>query len=317
MSERAGKTRATSGPSDRYFVQKDKHPLFQKLSQGDNAPFRQIKDVWVLAAALGFKLGRRQEMRGGTQHVGFWQYLSSQEDVPLLQAIAVAETGDIKVLTDQGQVLRIAEEYANAGIDLLMADERGERGSTLRSVATAIVDAARVRPIAQGPGERRERVDTTELIARGESARVEFKESARWNKTTKQPAKEIEHASLKTVAGFMNAKGGTLVIGVADSGEVVGLKGDYKTVGGGSSGRDAFENWLTSQIGNELGLTTLTHVSVTFEQFDEKDVCRVEVEPCTEPVYVGKDAIFYVRANNTTRKMNAREANEYVAKHWG
>ena len=45
-----------------------------------------------------------------------WARFSPEEDVPLLRALALSEAEDIEVLTDQDQILTIAEEYANGGI---------------------------------------------------------------------------------------------------------------------------------------------------------------------------------------------------------
>ena len=42
----------------------------------------------------------------------------------------------------------------------------------------------------------------------------------------------IERTIVKTIAGFMNAHGGTLLIGVDDDGKAIGLEKDYKLVKG-------------------------------------------------------------------------------------
>jgi dnd system-associated protein 4 len=135
---KATKQSKGKGAADRFYVQADRHHLFQHLSQGSDAPFTAMKDVFVLAAALGYRAGIRRPLTGGTQHVGFWHYLSSQEDIPLLQAIALADSGDVEVLGDQGAVIKIAEEYANEGIQLLLEMERANREGTLRSIAAAV-----------------------------------------------------------------------------------------------------------------------------------------------------------------------------------
>jgi dnd system-associated protein 4 len=129
-----------SADRDRFYVQSDKHHLFQQLSQGTEAPFSTITNVFVVAAALGYRAGTKKALKG-TQHVGFWRSFSIQEDVPLLQAIAVADTGDVEVLADQGEVISVAEQYANVGIDLLTEMVRADRDRTVRSMAAAIVQS--------------------------------------------------------------------------------------------------------------------------------------------------------------------------------
>jgi dnd system-associated protein 4 len=137
---KAKKERASSD-RDRFYVQADKHGAFQQLSRGEEAPFSTIKDVFVVSAALGYRAGVRRPFKGGRQHVGFWRSFTVQEDVPLLQAIAVADTGDVNVLADQGEVIRISEEYANEGIELLLDMQRADRGGTLRAMAAAVSEA--------------------------------------------------------------------------------------------------------------------------------------------------------------------------------
>jgi CRP-like cAMP-binding protein len=64
------------------------------------------------------------------------------------------------------------------------------------------------------------------LIRQGESETVEFKSTLRKNLHTQKNDSAIELAVLKTIAGFLNAKGGVLFIGVDDAGQIVGMEPD-------------------------------------------------------------------------------------------
>ncbi len=157
-----------------------------------------------------------------------------------------------------------------------------------------------------------------ELIARGEGARVEFKQTARVNLSTKQRDQVIELMVAKSIAGFMNAHGGTLLIGVTDRGEIFGLQKDLKTLGS-KQNRDGFELWLTGLLDNMLGPTATSQVSISYEDFPEGSVCRIDVGPGKRPTFVkgGKgEADLYVRLNNSTRLLNTADAVEYVSSHW-
>ena len=66
--------------------------------------------------------------------------------------------------------------------------------------------------------------DVAALIAGGESGSVEFKSSLRWDLKKGERNRALEGVILKTLAGFMNSEGGTLLIGVADDGGVVGIE---------------------------------------------------------------------------------------------
>jgi ATP-dependent Lon protease len=157
---------------------------------------------------------------------------------------------------------------------------------------------------------------TSELIADGESSSVEFKQSARWNQQKGDKDPVLELSVLKTVAGFMNAHGGILLIGVADDRTIVGVEPDYRTIAKG--GRDRYENWLTTLFETNLGKPAATQVSISFEDHDGHELCRVDVEPSAKPVYVtkGNSADLYVRINNSTRLLNTSEAVDYIAAHW-
>jgi hypothetical protein len=69
-------------------------------------------------------------------------------------------------------------------------------------------------------------LSVAELIGSGETAGVEFKSTLRTNLHTGEKDPRMETAALKSIAGFLNGKGGTLVIGVADDGSPVGWERD-------------------------------------------------------------------------------------------
>jgi predicted HTH transcriptional regulator len=55
---------------------------------------------------------------------------------------------------------------------------------------------------------------SAELIDNDEDFAVEFKSTTRWDLRENQPSKAMEDAIVKTVAGFLNTDGGTLLIGI-------------------------------------------------------------------------------------------------------
>jgi ATP-dependent Lon protease len=158
---------------------------------------------------------------------------------------------------------------------------------------------------------------TADLIAAGENRTVEFKSTARLNLATNQRDAAIELSVVKTVAGFLNAHGGMLIIGVADDGTALGLQDDYIAAGG--RGRDGYENFLTTLLDKRIGRATVANVSIAFEALNSRDVCRLDVKPSSEPVFVANDkgdADLYVRLNNSTRLLNTADALKYVRQHW-
>ncbi len=170
---------------------------------------------------------------------------------------------------------------------------------------------------SHAPSSGAARPGIVELIAAGEGKRVEFKSSARWSYKKGDRDEEIERTIVRTIAGFLNAEGGTLLIGVKDDGEPIGLENDYKLVKG--RGRDGFENWLTDLLEIAVGKPALANLSVTFQTIEGHDVCRVDLEPSRTAVFVkrGIETDLYVRFNNSTRLLNTQDALQYVAEHFG
>lgn len=158
--------------------------------------------------------------------------------------------------------------------------------------------------------------DLTALIAQGESANLEFKSSFRWDLREGKFNRALEGVVLKTLAGYMNASGGTLLIGVADDGSIVGLRDDYQTLK--RPDRDGFEQVLMTAVATKLGGDACRNVQTVFNRVQDKDICRVMVMPAHRPVYVkdGDSPRLYVRTGVSTRELNVEEAIDYTAARW-
>ena len=168
-----------------------------------------------------------------------------------------------------------------------------------------------------GHDDTDERIE--DLIAGGETDTVEFKQTARHNLHTKTKDPRLELVIAKTVAGFLNAEGGTLLIGVADDGTVTGLDDDLQHVK--QADTDRFQLWLTDLLLNTLGKTALSDVSVTFPAVGDTVIARIDVEASPRPVFLDepggqRSADFYVRMGNSTRKLLTDEVLDYERSHW-
>ena len=133
------------------------------------------------------------------------------------------------------------------------------------------------------------------------------------------------------MAAFLNNReGGTLLVGVADDGTVLGLEPDYLTLRKeGKVDADLFQLALTQAVLNAVGAAAATNVTTRIHTIDGRDLCRVHVKPCGHPVHAevtivdkqgqhAKKRIFYVRMNNGTRAIdNEAEVEKYIAGRWG
>ena len=124
---------------DRVYIEREKHHIYQAWGKDDDtSAFAQLADVVVFTAALGYRAKRRVPIRV-RQHVGFWRTFSPQDDVPFIQALAIAATGNPAVVADQGQMLTVLEEYSNGGVDLLTEYLRHDRDATVAALASDII----------------------------------------------------------------------------------------------------------------------------------------------------------------------------------
>lgn len=160
-------------------------------------------------------------------------------------------------------------------------------------------------------------VDLESLLAEGEGEQVEFKASARWDFRENRYNKALEMPIVKTVAGFMNAKGGILAVGVTDKGEVVGLESDFKTLSKRPD-RDGYQQFIVSIVSEAIGREFCASLSVSFLPDQGKEVCLVRVEQAPVPAYVrdGQATRLYVRTGNSTNELGAKESVSYVQTRW-
>lgn len=160
--------------------------------------------------------------------------------------------------------------------------------------------------------------DPRALIEEGEGLFIEFKETLRNDIRKGEVSKELERVVMKTIVGFLNSSGGTLIIGVSDDGVVKGLDGDYKTLP--KKNRDGLENHISMLIKTTIGLYFTKYINVKFEKIDDKDVCLITVLESHKPAYLkdgDKKEEFFVRVGNSTQPFSMSEASEYIKTKWG
>jgi len=157
-------------------------------------------------------------------------------------------------------------------------------------------------------------VSIEDYIAAGEGETVEFKGSLRWDFKQGAVNKTLEKVVARTLAAFMNSKGGTLIIGVSDEGDALGLEADFATLHHHPDA-DGWEVHLRNNVLNPyLGKDVAATVGVSFGEFQGKSVAVVRAEPSIKPVFLtdGPNTEFHIRAGNTTQLLNVKETTEYI-----
>ena len=154
------------------------------------------------------------------------------------------------------------------------------------------------------------------LLEQSEGANLEFKASLRYDIRKNEVSKEIERAIMKTVVGFLNADGGTILIGVNDAGTVCGLKNDYQSLP--KKNRDGFENHFATLLKTMVGLTFAKYVQIYFDNISGEDVCHIRVQASHKPAYLKNDnkEEFFVRIGNSTQPFSMTDNADYIKTHF-
>lgn len=154
-----------------------------------------------------------------------------------------------------------------------------------------------------------------ELITQGESHTVEFKETLQYNIQTKKLDSKVFNSSLKTIAAFLNADGGTLLIGVSDSSEIMGIERDKKAMG--RANNDRFQLKIRDTISGQNSRFTpavLGNVEISFKGLNKMVICRIDVQPLPASEIQHFDRKVYFRDGNRTIELTGPDLTNWITR---
>jgi hypothetical protein len=176
------------------------------------------------------------------------------------------------------------------------------------------------------------------LIAAGESDNIELKSSLHHahgplapgpavpsgagempaGTRAKDMKKQLNKAVTKTIAAFLNTRGGTLLIGVDDAGTVLGIKPDFEYCKKGKQDADGWMLSLETVIINALGAEVWGAIRVSLVPHGEQMVAVIICPQRTSQTwhYEGDGERFYIRAGNATEELSGRALVGYISEHW-
>ncbi len=152
-----------------------------------------------------------------------------------------------------------------------------------------------------------------ELIRRGESKKLEFKSTLRMNLISGKPDWNIEHAVLKTIVAYLNTDGGVLLVGVSNSGEVLGIKND------GFPNEDKFLLHFKQLIKQHIGLNYAPMIEYTLVPVNGKKVLEIDCKKSDEAVFLKpdkNDEEFYIRIGPSSERLAGSKLIEYVSRRY-
>ena len=102
---------------DRLHIEKKDRALYEELRSVSMYRDKETKDLFLMAMAFGFKNDTRRKIE---TKEGFarTEYLKPK-DLALINAVAITQES-VELLDNPEEVFKLAEEYANAGIKLLV-----------------------------------------------------------------------------------------------------------------------------------------------------------------------------------------------------
>lgn len=191
-------------------------------------------------------------------------------------------------------------------------------------------------PVANRGPHRFERVDdgsdVDALIAVGESETIEFKSSLHHpygmlppdlpklppGQGRKQIQKALRKSVTKTIAAFLNTVGGTLLIGVSDSGSVLGIEPDFVYLRQGKNNADDWLLSLKNAIDNALGSEVWSAVHVSLVPHGEQTVAVIHCARRTTETWHHEESVehFYIRASSTTQELRGSRVLRYIRERW-
>lgn len=213
--------------------------------------------------------------------------------------------GDWAIIND---TVRLATAVAKSNASVLEIDAARffDHGCISPAISLQVVKAIARKLILRI--QSRSQISTRILIEHGENEQVEFKSTLRKNLKTEAKDPAIETAVLKTIAAFLNSRGGTLLVGVQDNGGISGIGPDEFV------SSDKYLLHFSHLLDNRLGTHINQHIHYDLVKMGDEFVLRVDCDPSARPVFV-KDAnmeYFFVRNGPSTISYSLSQAVAYI-----
>ncbi len=147
------------------------------------------------------------------------------------------------------------------------------------------------------------------LANKNEHKDLEFKSSFIYDVKKRFKNKALKKECTKTIAGFLNSSGGTLLVGVEDDGNIIGLAQDLSY----TKNDDEFTRNFKEAVKNALSVSVFNNVEWSLEDVGKGlKVLIVEVTPAPFPCFHDKTE-FFIRNNASSDQISSDEKRaEYI-----
>jgi hypothetical protein len=158
--------------------------------------------------------------------------------------------------------------------------------------------------------------ELTALLTQDEGSKLEFKSTLRYDLEASRVNKDLTKVVAKSVAGFLNSDGGTLLIGIANDRSVLGIEHDLRTLS--EATHDRFEQTVRNAVAKYLGPEVSPRLTISFVPIGGKTIARIYCVTHPSPVFLrdGEKQHFYVRDGNRTVPLDVKSTHDYVSDKW-
>ena len=154
-----------------------------------------------------------------------------------------------------------------------------------------------------------------------ESTTVEFKTSLFIQPGATLPGEDQIRTIIRTIGSFMNAQGGTLYLGVNDSGVASdSITGEMRylnsfppyTSFSYPTNKDGYKRFILDWAGKLLGNFATILISFDFVDYGFVQVCKVNITKSKVPVWFDGNGL-YVRTDASTRQLRGNDITNFIA----
>ncbi|MEB3440585.1 response regulator [Pseudomonas sp. A2] len=225
--------------------------------------------------------------------------------------------------------LWLLQKLLDLKIDIpsIVVSGEGSQAETIKALRLGAVDyVTKEKLTSELPGqlkkalknESKNSVILAEALKIGETDTVEFKSTLRVNLHTGQKDREMEKSVLKTVAGFLNASGGSLFVGISDDGTLLGIDNDS------FPNADKFQLHFWNIFREAIGAEYSDFIKTDIIESHGKLIFHVRSLQSNRPVFLkwksaGQSKVeehFYVRVGPQTDLLGIRQALTYIEDHF-
>ena len=99
-------------------------------------------DQFLVAMALGYNVGSKTPLKGTRSLI--LESSITEKHLDLLNIVAIADTDNVKIISNRKQVFKIAEQYANTGIKYMQNIEKssqfGESSDKFEEIVNSVYE---------------------------------------------------------------------------------------------------------------------------------------------------------------------------------